>query len=413
VNTFKMPRLFTMMFLQYFIYGSWYATAGLAMTKYGLSSIIGLTYSMVAVASIISPIVLGVVADRFVSSEKVIGTLHLIGGVLLYFIPAQMESGHQGVFLGILFIYMLVLTPSFALTNNVAFQHIKDPAKHFPIVRVFGTIGWIVAGVGIGQLGLSDSTLIFTIAAVASFIHGIYSMTLPQTPAPGKGKPFTKRDVLRIDAFKMMKDHQFLIFMVCSLLLYIPMSAYYSFTSPFLGSIGYHHVGTVMSIGQALEVFFMLMIPFFFKRLGIKWMLLIGMLAWVVRFIFFAIGGLSNISVLIIIGIAIHGICINFFIIPGTIYVERVADHNIKAQAQSLFVLFTQGIGSFIGSLLSGFIYNSTVLSNNRWFLFWLIPAITAAMIAVFFLLTFQVKKKEIKKYNDSEEKVHDTFRKS
>lgn len=400
MNPYKMSRLSAMMFLQYFTYGSWFATAGLVMTRYGFSSIIGLTYSMVAVASIISPIVLGVVADRFFSSEKVIGSLHILGGILLLFIPRQLETGHEGIFLFILFMYMLVLTPTFALTNNVAFHHITDPARHFPVVRVFGTIGWVVAGVGIGQLGLSDSTVIFTISAVVAFVQGLYCMTLPHTPAPAKGKPFTKRELLRIDAFKMMKNRQFLIFMICSLLLYIPMAAYNSFTSPFLGAIGYHNVGTVMSIGQALEIFFMLMIPFFFVRLGIKRMLLIGMLAWALRFCLFAIGGETNVTALIIIGIAIHGICVNFFMIPGTIYVERVADREIKAQAQSLFVLFTQGAGSFIGSLTLGFIYNSTVLTLNKWTLFWFIPAAMALLIALLFFLTFHVKDEAGKKQN-------------
>ena len=402
VHLFKTLRLSAMMFLQYFIYGSWYATAGLAMAKYGFSSIIGLTYSLVAVASIISPIILGVVADRFLSSEKVIGTLHAIGGILLLFIPNQMESGQQNLFLCLLFLYMLILTPTFALTNNVAFHHIKDPSKHFPVIRVFGTIGWIAAGVGIGQCNLSDSSLIFTIAGIASFVQGIYSFTLPSTPAPAKGKAFTKRELLRIDAFKMMKDRAFLIFMLTSLFLNIPIASYSSFASPFLGAMGYHHVGSLMSIGQGLEIFFMLAIPFLMARFSIKRMLFIGMIAWVVRFGLFAMGAPSGIDALIIIGIAIHGICINFFMIPGTIFVERMASRDIKAQAQSLFVLFTQGIGTFIGSLISGLLYNSTMASSYsvqyQWTLFWSIPTIIALLVTVFFVFAFRMKNEEYEK---------------
>jgi nucleoside transporter len=393
----KVPRLSAMMFLEYFVWGSWYATAGLAMTKYGLSSIIGLTYSLIAVSAIVAPFFLGMVADRFFPSEKVLGVLHIIGGLLLFAVPSQMESGHSGTFLLLIFLYMLCFMPTLALTNNVAFHHIEDSAKHFPVIRVFGTIGWIVAGIGIGQLGFSDNAIIFTIAAIASMLLGLYSFALPHTPAPAKGKPLSIRDLLCLDALKLFRRWNFSVFMICSLLICIPLAAYYSYTSPFLGSVGFKNVGTVMTIGQMLEIIFMLLIPFFFVRLGVKYMLLVGMMAWAVRYVLFAIGAPSGILALIFIGIGIHGVCYDFFMVTGSIYAEKQAGDKVKAQAQSLFVLCTQGIGMFFGSLIAGNIFNSTVTAKGtealqQWQTFWFIPAAIAAVIAVLFFVAFKSK---------------------
>jgi nucleoside transporter len=386
-----------MMFLEYFVWGSWYATAGLAMTKYGLSSIIGLTYSLIAVSAIVAPFFLGMVADRFFPSEKVLGVLHIVGGLLLFAVPSQMESGHSSTFLLLIFLYMLCFMPTLALTNNVAFHHIEDSAKHFPVIRVFGTIGWIVAGIGIGQLGFSDNAIIFTIAAIASILLGLYSFALPHTPAPAKGKPLSIRDLLCLDALKLFRRWNFSVFMICSLLICIPLAAYYSYTSPFLGAVGFKNVGTVMTIGQMLEIIFMLLIPFFFVRLGVKYMLLVGMMAWAIRYVLFAIGAPSGILALIFIGIGIHGVCYDFFMVTGSIYAEKQAGDKVKAQAQSLFVLFTQGIGMFFGSLIAGNIFNSTVTAKGaealqQWQTFWFIPAAIAAVIAVLFFVAFKSK---------------------
>ncbi|CAM3718398.1 MFS transporter [Alicyclobacillus pomorum] len=391
----KVPRLSAMMFLEYFVWGAWYATAGLAMTKYGLSSIIGLTYSLAAVSAIIAPFFLGMVADRFFSSEKVLGVLHIIGGTLLFIIPSQMKSANSSLFLLVIFLYMLCFMPTLALTNNVAFHHVEDSARHFPIIRVFGTIGWIAAGIGIGQLGFSDRAIIFTISAVASVLLGIYSFALPHTPAPAKGKPLSMRDLLCLDALKLFGKWNFAVFMICSLLICIPLAAYYSFTSPFLGAIGFKNVGTIMTIGQMLEVIFMLLIPFLFVRLGVKYVLLVGMFAWAVRYGLFAIGAPTGIMPLIFIGIAIHGVCYDFFMVTGSIYAEKQAGDKVKAQAQSLFILFTQGIGMFVGSLIAGDIFNSTVTATGikalqQWQIFWLIPAGIATVIAVIFLSAFR-----------------------
>jgi nucleoside transporter len=386
-----------MMFLEYFVHGAWYVTCGLAIAHYGFSSIIGLTYSLVAIASIVAPIVLGVVADRFFPSEKVLGFLHTCGGLLLLFIPHQLTSGHQGTFLLLLFLFLLCLMPTFALTNNVAFHHVQNSEKQFPIIRVFGTIGWIVAGLFIGQLGLSNNFRIFYIAGVAALVLAIYSFTLPTTPAPAKGKAFSVRELLRLDSFKLFKNWNFAVFMLTSLFFYIPISSYYSFAATFLGAAGFKNVGSVMTIGQILEVLFMLSISFFLVRLGVKAMLLIGMLAWITRFFIFAWAGPAGVMWLLIFGIAIHGICADFFMITGTIYAEKSAGPDIKAQTQSLFTLFTNGFGSFFGSLIAGALFNSTVTAKgpdlmHQWQLFWVIPAIIGLVLAAAFFFTFKNK---------------------
>ncbi|KKI90431.1 major facilitator transporter [Bacillus sp. SA1-12] len=391
------PRLSAMMFLEFFIWSAWYATAGLVLSNYGLSSIIGISYSVAAIASIVAPFFLGMVVDRFFPSEKVLAILHLIGAVLLWMVPGLIESGNETVLLWILFIYNVCYMPTIALTNNVAFQNLESGSKNFPYIRVFGTVGWIVAGILIGQLGYSDNIIIFQIAAAVSLLLGLYSFTLPHTPAPAKGKPLSVRDLLFLDALAMLKDKNYLIFIVCSMLICIPLAVYYSFASPFLGAVGFDNVGSVMTIGQMSETLFMLLIPFFFKRFGVKYMLLVGMIAWTLRYVFFGFGAPEEIAIFMYIGIALHGICYDFFFVTGFIYAEEKADEKVKAQAQSLIVLVTYGVGMFIGSLIAGELFNSTVTAQGsealqQWKNFWLYPAGFAAIVAIFFFVLFKEK---------------------
>ncbi|MBM7702339.1 MFS transporter [Priestia iocasae] len=394
-RSFVVPRLSVMMFLEFFVQGSWYVTAGLVLTQYGLSSIIGMFFSMGAIAAIISPFFMGMIVDRFFPSEKVLASLHIIGAGFLLLMPSQITSGNGVALLWILFLYMLCFMPTLALTNNVAFQNIENGEKSFPTIRVFGTIGWIVAGLFIGQLGFSNSTIIFQIGAGASLLLGLYSLTLPHTPAPDKGKPLSMRDVLALDALAMMKDRNYLVFILCSMLICIPLAAYYSFAAPFLGATGVENVAGVMTIGQMSEIFFMMLIPFFFRRLGVKWMLLVGMGAWTLRYVLFGLGAPTDLFSLLLLGIALHGICYDFFFVTGSIYVEKKANVKIKGQAQSMLVFFTQGIGMYVGALVSGQLFNSTVTGKGQevleqWQTFWLIPAAFAFLVGVIFLVLFK-----------------------
>jgi nucleoside transporter len=288
--------------------------------------------------------------------------------------------------------------PTLALTNNIAFHSLSDKDKTFPVVRVFGTIGWIVAGIFIGVTGISDTTGIFTLAAIISVILALYSLTLPNTPAPAKGLPVKVRDLFCADAFALLKVRHFFVFSLCATLISVPLGTYYAYTASFLADAGVGDVSTAMSFGQMSEIFFMLVIPFLFRRLGVKYMLLIGMCAWFVRYAFFALGISEEGRFLLYLGILLHGVCYDFFFVVGFIYTDRIAGEKVKGQAQSMIVMFTYGIGMLLGSQISGALYNRLVAGQTvpqAWTTFWWIPAVAAAVIAVIFLFSFKYDDKE------------------
>ena len=282
-HRFLVPRLSLMMFMQFFIWGSWSVTLGLVMTRYEMSLLIGDAFSAGPIASILSPFVLGMLVDRFFASQKVMAVMHLAGAVILWFVPQALVAQNGALLIGLLFGYTLCYMPTLALTNNIAFHSLANVDKTFPVVRVFGTIGWIIAGIFIGVTGISDTTGIFTLAALCSAALAVYSLTLPHTPAPAKGTPVQFRDLLCADAFALLKTRHFLIFSLCATLISIPLGTYYAYTASYLADAGIADVSTAMSFGQMSEIFFMLVIPLLFRRLGVKYMLLIGMAAWFVR----------------------------------------------------------------------------------------------------------------------------------
>lgn len=391
------PRLALMMFLQFFIWGSWSVTLGLVMTQHNLGTLIGDAFSAGPIASILSPFVLGMIVDRFFPSQKVMALLHLAGAVILWFVPGALEVQNGSRLMILLFAYTLCYMPTLALTNNIAFLSLSNSEKSFPVVRVFGTIGWIVAGICIGVSGISASVMIFQLAAVCSVLLAAYSLTLPHTPAPAKGQPFRMRDLFCADAFSLLKQSHFLIFAVCATLISIPLGTYYAFTATFLADAGIQDVSSAMSFGQMSEIFFMLIIPLLFRRLGVKYMLLIGMLAWFVRYVLFAYGVSDEARWLLYAGILLHGVCYDFFFVIGFIYTDRVAGTQVKGQAQSLIVMFTYGIGMLLGSQISGALYNHLFTAGSphalsSWTTFWLIPAVAALVIAAIFLFSFRYK---------------------
>lgn len=391
------PRLALMMFLQFFIWGTWSVTLGLVMTQHNLGTLIGDAFSAGPIASILSPFVLGMIVDRFFPSQKVAALLHLLGAGILWFVPQALLSENGSQLIVLLFAYTLCYMPTLALTNNIAFHSLSNSEKSFPLVRVFGTIGWIVAGICIGVSGIAASTAIFPLAAICSLVLAAYSLTLPHTPAPAKGQPFRVRDLFCADAFSLLKQSHFLIFAVCATLISIPLGTYYAFTASFLADVGIQDVSSAMSFGQMSEIFFMLIIPLLFRRLGVKYMLLIGMLAWFVRYMLFAYGVSEDARTLLYIGILLHGVCYDFFFVIGFIYTDRVAGAQVKGQAQSLIVMFTYGIGMLLGSQISGALYNRLFSADGthtleNWTTFWTIPAVAALVIAVIFLFSFKYK---------------------
>jgi nucleoside transporter len=384
-----------MMFMQFFIWGSWSVTLGLVMTQHNMSLLIGDAFSAGPIASILSPFVLGMLVDRFFPSQKVMAVMNLAGAVILWFVPGALVAENGALLIGLLFGYTLCFMPTLALSNNIAFHSLASSDKSFPVVRVFGTIGWIVAGIFIGVTGIASSTAIFTLAAICSVALAIYSLTLPHTPAPAKGMPLKVRDLFCADAFALLKIRHFFVFALCATLISIPLGTYYAYTASWLADAGVSNVSTAMSFGQMSEIVFMLVIPLLFHRLGVKYMLLVGMVAWFVRYALFAMGMNDESRALIYMGILLHGVCYDFFFVVGFIYTDRIAGEKVKGQAQSMVVMFTYGIGMLLGSQISGALYNRLIAGQGtaqNWATFWWIPAIAAAVIAVLFLFTFKYR---------------------
>jgi nucleoside transporter len=338
-----------MMFLQFFAWGSWFVTLKLAFSTNGLGDFIGGAFESAPIAAIFAPLFLGLIADRFFPSEKVMGVMLVVGsGLMLWIAKLAPQGADQGpLIVNLMIAYMCCYMPTLGLANTITFTHL--PQDQFPKVRVWGTIGWIVAGLGLGFAGWSNSLNIFWLAAGASLVLGLYSFSLPTTPAPAKGEPLNLRSLLMLDAFKLFRDPAFAIFAICSCLICIPLAYYYGQTSDFLGAAGYKEAGSFMTIGQMSEIVFMLLIPFFFRKLGVKKMLLIGMGCWVARYALFAAGAPDQVAWMLFLGVALHGICYDFFFVTGFIYTDKKAPRAIRGQAQSLLVFLTQGLGMFFG----------------------------------------------------------------
>lgn len=348
-NKNNYTKLSIMMFLQFFAWGSWFATLALAMGNNNLGAFIGGAYESAPLAAIFAPLFLGLVADRLFASEKVMGVLMLVGGGIMCAIASLAAGGAENgpTIVWLMVAYMCCYMPTLGLGNTITFTHL--PQELFPKARVWGTIGWIVAGLGVGAIGWSDSLNIFWLAAGASIAMGLYSFALPNTPPPAKGKPIDMSSLLMLDAIKLLKKPAFLVFAVCSMLICIPLAYYYGQTSAFLGATGFKQAAATMTLGQMSEIFFMLLIPFFFRKLGVKTMLLIGMGCWVARYALFAFGAPDQITWMLLLGVALHGICYDFFFVTGFIYTDKTAPAEVRGQAQGLLVFLTQGLGMFFG----------------------------------------------------------------
>ncbi|MBI5914989.1 MAG: nucleoside permease [Bacteroidetes bacterium] len=390
-------QLSVMMFLNFFIWGAWFVTMGtyLGTDLKASGTEIGIAYGTQSWGAIIAPFIIGLIADRFFAAQKILGVLHLLGAVLMWYISSAPSFGQ---FFPALLVYMILYMPSIALVNSISFKQMANPEKEFPSIRVLGTIGWIVAGMIIGWLAWEKTgslELTFKMTAIASVVLGILSFTLPNTPPPKAGQKVSIGDVLGVDALGMLKNRSYLVFFIASIAICIPLAFYYSFANPFLNELGVESAASKQSWGQVSEIVFMLIMPVLFLRWGVKRMLLVGMSAWILRYILFAYGDNGAQYWMLFVGILLHGICYDFFFVTGQIYTEKFAGEKFKSAAQGLITLATYGVGMLIGYSISGVVADANLTGENmhNWLNIWLVPAAIAGAVLLIFALMFREKK--------------------
>ncbi|MFD1143337.1 MFS transporter [Larkinella insperata] len=388
-------QLSMMMFLLYSVWGAWYGQ----MSKYLFNQLnatgdqVGNAYTAFSLAMLVAPFFVGLIADRYFAAQKVLGVLNLAGAAILFFL---IRENNADQFFWLILAYCLTFAPSMSLTTSIAMQHMSNPEKEFPGIRVLGTVAWIVITNIVGFLNIGGESTIFQIAMYIALFFGLFAFTLPDTP-PKPTANATVGQILGVDAFKLLKDRSFAIFFVSSVLICIPLSFYYAMANPSLTDSGMTNVENKMSLGQASEFFFMLMIPLAFKRLGVKYMLVVGLVAWIIRFLMFGYGDANTSEWMLYIAIILHGVCYDFFFVTGQIYTDNKAGERIKSSAQGLITLATYGIGMGIGSKLSGIVADIyTVNGKVNWTSVWLVPAGIAAVVLVLFILMFNDRKKPV-----------------
>jgi nucleoside transporter len=402
-------QLSVMMFLEFFIWGSWYTTIGVFMKNHNMADLTHWPYTVNPIAAIVAPFFVGLIADRYFATQKVLGTLHILGAVFMFLTPAS--TGNSTVFILLLLAYNLCYMPTMSLANTICFHKMSDQEKEFPLIRVFGTIGWIVAGLIISFVlsnfvadGIKpeQTSMPIYMTAAASLLLGIYSFFLPNTPPPAAGRKVSAASIIGVDAFKQLMNPSFFIFLLSSFLICIPLAAYYNYTQLFMEGLQFKNIAATQTVGQVSETLFMVLIPFFFVRLGVKKMLAVGMLAWVLRYVLFALAAPDQVTFMVLLGIALHGICYDFFFVTGQIYVDKRANPLIRAQAQGLIVFVTYGVGMLVGAQIAGKVYNSFLdnsqaLSLQQWQNFWWLPAGFAAFVLLFFMVSFKERQQGIK----------------
>jgi len=400
-------QLSVMMFLNFFIWGAWFVTLGtfLFNNLHATGAQIGSVFSTQSWGAIIAPFIIGLIADRYFNAEKILAILHLAGAGLMYL---MYTAGEITVFYPYVLIYMILYMPTLALVNSISFNQMTDPEKEFSSIRVWGTIGWIVAGLLISfvflwdaeasiKAGLMKNT--FLLASIASLVLGLFSFTLPKTPPKvSRDQKVKVSDILGLDALKLLKDKNFLIFFIASILICIPLAFYYQNANPFLSNIGVTNPTGKMTIGQISEVLFLLMLPFFFKKFGFKKTILVGMFAWALRYALFAYGNAGELSFMLIIGIALHGVCYDFFFVSGQIYTNAKAGIKYKSAAQGLITLATYGVGMLIGFKIAGLITDAYTISEKtfNWKMIWIIPSIIAFVVFLLFAIFFHDKNEKV-----------------
>ncbi|KQX99499.1 MFS transporter [Rhodanobacter sp. Root480] len=388
-------RLRLMMLFQYAIWGAWYVTVGtwLGQTLHFSGTEIGAIAGTTAIGAMISPLFAGLLADRWFDTRRVLVALQVLGAALLVFAAQQQAFG---VLYVTLLLYSLCYMPTLALTTSLAMRHIDDPREEFGAIRVFGSIGWIVVGLVVGAAGIEATASPLYLAAGLSLAMAGYCLTLPATPPLAGNKRFELRQALPLEALHLLRGRSMAVFALASFLICIPLQFYYAFTNLFLNEVGVVNAAGKMTGGQMSEILCMLLIPWFFRRLGVKYMLAVGMLAWVVRYVMFAFGTPDELMWMLWLGIILHGICFDFFFVVGQIYIDREAPPALRAATQGLITFITYGLGMFVGSWLSGLAVDAYAATDaqgtvaHQWRPIWLTAAGFAAAVLVLFVLLFK-----------------------
>ena len=386
-------QLATMMFLNFFLWGIWFVTMGTYLgSRLDATGVqIGIAYGTQSLGAIIAPFIIGLIADRYFAAQFILGLLHLCGAGLLYFVSLQTNFAD---FYPYLLAYMIIYMPTLALVNSISFKQMNDPEKEFSLIRMWGTIGWIAAGLLIGWLALEKNQQLdrtFQIAAAVSLVLGLFSFMLPNTPPPKAGTQANLGEIIGLDALRLLKDKNFLIFFLSSLLICIPLAFYYQETNMFLNELGVENAASKMTMGQMSETIFLFLMPFFFLRLGVKKMLLIGMAAWVIRYFLFSYGNTGSGLWMLYAGIILHGICYDFFFVTGQIYTDQLAGEKIRSSAQGMITLATYGVGMLIGFWFAGYVADHyKTAAGLDWSSVWMVPALIAAAILGLFVLLFK-----------------------
>lgn len=404
-------RLSILMLMEYFIWGAWYVTMGTYLLTYLKADAlqVGAAYANLSIAAIISPFFVGLIADRFFSAQKVLAVLHLIGAATLYYVSTVKNFGD---FWWLILLYTLLYMPTMSLTNAISFSQMEDPGKEFPRIRVFGTLGWIAAGLLIGFMELEASYMTFRIAAGCSLVLGVLSFFLPNTP-PTK-KTASVASILGLDALVLFKNSSFVVFFVSSVIICIPLAFYYSFANPFLNDIGMENAAGKMTLGQVSEFLFLLLMPLALSRFGIKKVMLIGMFAWAARYLFFSFGNVESAIWMIYLGIILHGICYDFFFVSGQIYIDKKAKGAFRNSAQGLITFATYGVGMLVGSFVSGSVtenFQQTINGslNYMWQSIWMVPGTIALAVGILFMFFFKEKSASmLSKDKKDEQPQHD-----
>lgn len=386
-------RLGLMIWLGFFVFGAWFATMGLVLASHGMGAIIGDAYLLSAIAAILSPLLLGAIGDRFLPPRTVLALAHLAGALAMAGLPLAVERGQANIVLGLIFAHMLFFQPTLGLSNAYALATLGDRQAIFPYVRAFGLLGWVMAGLCMGLLGLSASTGVFHAAAMAGLVMAGYAMTLPATPPPAAGARFSPGDLIGVQALVLFRDRRFAVLMVCALMTSISLGVYNGFASPFLGALGMGNVAGVLALGQVSEVAFVVTIPFVLARIGMKWALFTGMAMWGLRFALFLGAGHGHLG-LAVVGVALHGICNDYFIVVSAMFIARIVPAELAAQAQGWLILMISGFGQAIGSGVAGRIYGAFVAPHPEagpqvWDPLWYVPIALALVTSIVWTLLF------------------------